>query len=92
MQLGFQRFVLGRLGRHADAQQIAAALQQIAKSRFVPPCAFALVYVRLGDGDSTFAWLDRACELRDIFLVFLPCGKGWESVRADMRFAALLRR
>lgn len=92
LQLAFRGFVLGRIGRRAEAQQIAATMNQISQSRFVPPSAFALVYTALDDRDAAFHWLEKAYEVRDIFLVSLPCGTWWDSLRSDKRFEALLCR
>jgi hypothetical protein len=60
------------------------------ESRSVRPCAFALVHTALDDRDSAFHWLERACEMRDPFMVFLPCGRWWDELRSDTRFDRLL--
>ena len=90
--LGFQGGVLGRMGRHDDARQIVATLEQIARSRHVPPSAFALVFAGLGDHDAAFHYLDRAYASRDVFLISLPCAHWWDALRSDSRFRNLLQR
>lgn len=90
--LGFQGSVLGRVGRDVDARQIAATLEQIASSRHVPPSVFAPVFAGLGDHDTAFHHLDRACALRDVFLITLMHAHWWEPLRSDERFGSLLRR
>jgi TolB-like protein/Tfp pilus assembly protein PilF len=90
--LGFQGWVLGRTGRTDDARQITATLEQIALSRHVPPCAFALVFAGLGDREAAFHQLDRAYESRDVFLIMLTCAHWWDPLRSDKRFQDLLRR
>ena len=92
LQLANQGFVLGRIGRRAEAQQIIATMQQISQGRFVPPFTFALVYTGLDDRDAAFQWLEKAYEVRDIGLVFLPVDPKWDSLRSDERFKRLLRR
>lgn len=92
LQLAYQGFVLGQIGRRAEAEQIVTTMNQIAQSRFVPPFAFALVYAGLGDRDEAFRWLEQAYEVRDIGLVFLPAAPHWDSLRSDKRFESLLRR
>jgi tetratricopeptide (TPR) repeat protein len=90
--LAFQGGVLGRTGRHDDARQIVATTEQIARSRHVPPCSFALVFAGLGDRDAAFHHLDRAYALRDVFLITLTCAHWWDPLRSDARFGSLLRR
>ena len=90
--LGFQGGVLGRTGRESDARQIIATLEQIASSRHVPPSAFALVFAGLGDHDAAFHHLDRACALRDVFLITLMHAHWWDALRPDQRFGSLIRR
>ena len=92
LQLANQGFVLGRIGRLAEAQQIITAMKQVSQSRFVPPYTFALVYTGLGNNDAAFQWLEKAYEVRDIGLIFLPVDPRWDSLRSDTRFQTLLRR
>ena len=92
LQLANQGFVLGRIGRLAEAQQIITAMKQVSQSRFVPPYTFALVYTGLGNNDAAFQWLEKAYEVRDIGLIFLPVDPKWDSLRSDKRFQILLRR
>src|SRR4029434_4410249 len=40
--------------------------------------------------DAAFHWLERACELRDVFSVLLCCGRCWDSLRSDTRCDRLL--
>jgi serine/threonine-protein kinase len=46
----------------------------------------------LDDRDAAFQWLEKAYEVRDIGLVFLPVDPKWDSLRSDERFKRLLRR
>ena len=92
LQLAFQGWVLGRTGRDDDARQIVATIEQIARSRHVPPCAFALVLAGVDDHDAAFHHLDRAYASRDVFLVMLTCAHWWDPLRSDRRFRSLLRR
>ena len=90
--LGFQGRVLGQAGRHEEARQIVATLEQIARSRYVPPCVFALVFAGMGDHDAAFGHLDRAYALRDMFLFTFSSGRWWDPLRSDPRFTRLLQR
>jgi TolB-like protein/Tfp pilus assembly protein PilF len=92
VQLAYQGFVLGQVGRLAEARQIIGTMNQISQSPFVPPFAFALVHTGLGERDAAFRWLEKAYELRDFGLVFLASDPKWDSLRSDKRFQNLMRR
>jgi len=92
LQLAYQGFVLGQIGRRSEAEQIITTLNQIAQSRFVSPYAVALVYTGLDDREAAFEWLEKASEVRDVSMVFLPADPKWDSLRSDKRFQNLLRR
>jgi len=92
LQLAYQGHVLGQIGRRDEAEQIITTMDQIAQNRFVPPYAFALVHAGLGDREAVFQWLERAYEMRDAVMVFLPVDPRWDSLRSDKRFQDLLRR
>lgn len=91
-QLAFQGWVLGRTKRRTEALQIVATLEEISRSRFVPHCAFAVALSGIDDRDAAFRHLEKAYELRDIFLVTLPCAPWWRPLRRSARLRALLRR
>jgi hypothetical protein len=71
---------------------VLRTLEAIARERYVPPYAVALVHAGLGHHDEAFAWLERAFQTRDVHLLFLPADPKWDAFRADRRFAALIAR
>jgi serine/threonine-protein kinase len=46
----------------------------------------------LDERDEALAWLERGYEQRDGTLVFLKVGPIWNNLRADPRFADVMRR
>ena len=54
-----------RLGKRAEALRILEELQQMSSHRYVPPRAFAHVYLGLDSLDPAIDWLIRAAETRD---------------------------
>jgi tetratricopeptide (TPR) repeat protein len=92
LQLAYQGVVLGQTARQDEARQVIAAMNEISKSRYVPPFAFALVYTALGDHDAAFEWLEKAHQVRDLGMVFLPGHPHLDSLRSDRRFQSLLKR
>ena len=55
-----------------------------------PPLIHDSVF--LGDKDQAFAWLGKAYQERDGFLVWLKVDPSLDSLRSDPRFQALLRK
>jgi TolB-like protein/tetratricopeptide (TPR) repeat protein len=92
MQLAFQGAELARSGNRDQAHQVIATMSRVAESRFVPPSAFALVHTALSDHVAALSWLEKAIEVRDVFLIGLPCWWWWDPLRTDQGFSSLVRR
>ena len=67
-------------------------LEALSRKRYVPPYALALVHAGLGEHDAVFEWLDRAFDVHDVHLIYLPVDPKWDPYRSDPRFEALLTR
>lgn len=90
---------LGRIGHlqairgdTAKARQVLEQLIAAAKERYVPPYNIALVYAGLGEKSRALDLLERACDERDVRLVFLNVDPTWDAIRSDPRFRAVLSR
>ncbi len=79
-------------GRTADARKVLTELDAAAKQRYVSPYNYALVYTGLGDKDQAFAWLNKADQERNDYLIYLKVEPLFDSLRSDPRFADLLKR
>lgn len=90
--VSFRGYVLAKAGRTAEAREVLKTLEAVARDRYVPPYAMALVHAGLGDRDAVFEWLDRAYAARDVHLIFLPVDAKWDDYRQDSRFTALISR
>jgi TolB-like protein/cytochrome c-type biogenesis protein CcmH/NrfG len=90
--MSLRAYVLARAGQAAAARDVLEALEDAARSTYVPPYAMALICSGLADADATFAWLERAFAVRDVHLVFLPVDPKWDGWRDEARFRALLDR
>ena len=64
----------------------------MAETGYVPPSAFAWIYLGLGDVDRAFEWLDRAIDARDQLMMPIKSCPIFDPIRADPRFAALLHK
>jgi tetratricopeptide (TPR) repeat protein len=78
-------------GMKAEADRVLADLRQ-QKQRYVSPYMAAGIYAGLGDKDEAFSWLERSHAERDIWLVNLKVDPVFAPLRADKRFAEMLRR
>ncbi|MBI4539589.1 MAG: hypothetical protein HY704_08805 [Gemmatimonadetes bacterium] len=83
---------LAGAGRLDDARRLLRELVDPPASGYVPPVCVARVYARLGEIDSAFAWLERALEICDPWLVFLNMWPRLDPLREDPRFGTVLRR
>jgi TolB-like protein/Flp pilus assembly protein TadD len=84
--------------REKDARKVLVDLSALAdeNNRYVPPGSVAAIYAALGEKDQAFKWLNKACEDRSILGVgpfgYLKLHPAFDPLRADPRFAELLRR
>ena len=79
-------------GDARGARKILRELERLSKERYVCPYDVAGIHAGLGERDEAFKYLERACEERSSWLIFLAVEPGLDALRADPRFADLLRR
>jgi TolB-like protein len=89
-RLVYESALLVRTGRSADVPPRIAKIRQLygdaASYQYAEICA------QLGDGDQAFAALDHAWQIHDAGLLNLKVDPMMDPLRADPRFAALLRK
>ena len=90
--VGLRGYIFAKMGRTGEAREVLRTLVAIARERYVPPYAMALVHAGLGEADDVFEWLDRSFDAHDVHLVFLPVDPKWDAFRADPRFSGVLNR
>jgi TolB-like protein/class 3 adenylate cyclase/Tfp pilus assembly protein PilF len=83
---------LASAGKEAEARQILDDLLRRSQTGYLPSYWIALVYTGLGDVDAAMGWLERASEERSSWLVWIKVEPRFDRLRADPRFASLLRR
>lgn len=83
--------LLGVANRRAEAEAILARLDSMSRRQYVTAYGVALVYAALGDKDRAFASLKRGVQERTHWMVWLNRDPRWRSLRADPRFASLVR-
>lgn len=85
---------LGAAYAHAgDRQQAQAILKRLETGKaYVSPGELAVLYVALGEREQAFKSLEKGFAARDLQLQFLGVDPSFDSLRADPRFADLMRR
>jgi TolB-like protein/DNA-binding winged helix-turn-helix (wHTH) protein/Tfp pilus assembly protein PilF len=79
-------------GKRTEAQQLLDRLKAEARDRYISPYSIAVLYAGLDDQEEAFAWLNRAYDERDNWLIYLKVEPRLEALRSDARFDDLLRR
>ncbi|MBI3470361.1 MAG: protein kinase [Candidatus Solibacter usitatus] len=83
---------LGVAGGREPARVILSRMEAAAAGAYVPATSIACVHAGLGDLDQTYAWLDRAVAERDPIVLTVPTDPFYDRIRADARYAPLLRK
>jgi tetratricopeptide (TPR) repeat protein len=79
-------------GRRLEAIRLVKKFEALSRTTYVRPELIAAVYVRLGDRDKAFEWLDKAYEERSPYLLALRVDRQWAPIRNDPRFVGLVRK
>jgi TolB-like protein/Flp pilus assembly protein TadD len=85
-------YILATCGRAGEAREVLGALERLSQTRYVPPCAFALIHAGLNEDERAFEWLEKALEVRDVHLIYVSLDPKWDRFRQCERFMDLLRR
>jgi len=80
-------------GNRGEALRMLNELKDLSKKKYVSCYDIAVINAGLGDKEQVFVWLEKAYEERDGWLAFwAKVDPRLDVVRADPRFADLLRR
>jgi TolB-like protein/Flp pilus assembly protein TadD len=90
--ISLRGYIFARQHRTDDARDVLRTLEAIARERYVPAYAMALVHAGLGDRDAAFEWLERAFQTGDVHLLFVPADPKWDAFRNDARLNALIAK
>jgi TolB-like protein len=85
-------YVHASAGRKDLAQGVLARLGEMMSKVYIWPVFMALIHFRLAENDRGFEWLDKALADGDHWLEFIKVFPGFDGVRADPRYAALLTK
>jgi hypothetical protein len=80
------------MGRTDEAAHVLDTLKAIARERYVPPYAVALVHAGLREHERALDWLEHAHKVRDVHLIWLPMDPKWDALRGEARFRGVIER
>jgi serine/threonine protein kinase/Tfp pilus assembly protein PilF len=89
---GALAYAYGVGGKGDEAQMVLNQLIDISQSRYVDPFHLAVAYIGLGEADTAFGFLDRACEELSMYNLYLPTDPIFDSLRDAPEFAGLMNR
>jgi TolB-like protein/Tfp pilus assembly protein PilF len=79
-------------GDTARAKSLLCKLEEMSRSRYISPYHCAISWAGLGDADTAFNLLARACDERDPSLMHLVSEPRFDVLRSDARYRALTQR
>jgi tetratricopeptide (TPR) repeat protein len=85
-------YIQAAWGRVEEARAVLAGLEEMMKKTFVCPVFTALIHFTLGENDRGFGWLDQAFEEGDHWIEYIKAFPGFDCIRTDPRYAALLEK
>jgi serine/threonine-protein kinase len=90
--LGGLGYALAAAGRHGEAREVLARMQERSRTRHVSPYLRAYVHVGLGEREAALAQLQQAVEARADTLVFVKVDPVFDPLRSEPRFVDIVRR
>jgi len=91
--IGFHGHACARAGRRAEAENLLQQLMKPGQPFYADPYHVSLIQVGLGEPQRAFDSLEKAYQERSLFLsCWIKCDPRLDPLRADPRFADLLRR
>jgi len=78
-------------GRRRRALDVLRTLESYASERYVSPLEFALIHIALGDTDTGFQWLAKACDDRSFDLMALTVDPRFDPIRDDERLVPIVQ-
>jgi serine/threonine-protein kinase len=83
-------FALGGAGRLSEARAQAQRLDEMSRTRYVTPEAFALTALALGDTARALDWLERGYREHSFFMLFTAIFPPYAPLRGSARYARII--
>jgi TolB-like protein/Tfp pilus assembly protein PilF/tRNA A-37 threonylcarbamoyl transferase component Bud32 len=85
-------FGYAAVGKRDKALDVLTSLLARSEIEYVSPFMLAEVYWALGDIEKGFEWLEKACDVGDVWLLYIQVSPGLAPLRSDPRYKAILRK
>ena len=83
---------LAMAGKEKEARELLAELETESKTRYVSPQWPAVIHAALGEKEIALQYLEKACEVRAIQLLWLGVDPNFDALRSEPEFAEILNR
>jgi tetratricopeptide (TPR) repeat protein len=90
--LGFWGYGCAVAGLREKAERVSAKLTSLPGHEYVPSYFVGLIHLGLGRTDKAIHWLNRACDERTHWVIFLNSDPTFDGIRALPRFQELSKR
>ncbi|MCP5179109.1 MAG: winged helix-turn-helix domain-containing protein [Pseudomonadales bacterium] len=84
--------LLASLGRTNEAREILGQMTERARTGYLPPIAFAVIHVALGETGPALDAIERAIAVHDVHLLGLRNDPRLRALQAEPRFQTLVQR
>lgn len=85
-------WLLGRLGRRDEAEQLLRELERDRAQGYISPVAFAILHIGLGNLQEGLDWAERAYDERRGWVVYVNVNPIFDPLRQEPRFAELVKK
>lgn len=76
----------------AARQKLERLFEQAGSVEYVPAIRFVREYIVLGETESAFEWLDKACGELNVFPLMIKSDPFYDGLRDDPRFVRLMKK
>jgi TolB-like protein/DNA-binding winged helix-turn-helix (wHTH) protein/Flp pilus assembly protein TadD len=84
--------VYGLAGKKREALKLIAELKEKSEQHHISASVLAEAYSGLGEKEEAISWLERAYDEHDQGMVYIKAYPGWDALRSEPRFQALVSR
>jgi serine/threonine-protein kinase len=80
------------VGRKTETHELIDEIRDASKHKYESSYSVAAIYAGLGQTDQALEWLERACDERATWMIFLKVHPYFDNLHTEPRFQELLKR